>query len=254
VTKKGTGKREILFSVSLLSVVVTFLGVQGTYQAIASSPHFLVKEIDLVWPKEFSRPVERYRMNPAASIFRVDLTALAAILARQDPAAEVISIRRVLPNRLTATMQLKRPVAQLRTWDRYYPVSPEGRILLAGQPAPLAHLPILFMEGTRRSYRLGETFEHPKFPSACKLLQGVLRQGGIARRTINSVRSRGEDLILLLDSGLEIRFNSGRLESEWFRLGDLITQKPEMLDRAQYIDLRFGNPVIGGMKKGKGSK
>ncbi len=254
MTKKGSSRRGIFLSVSLLSGVGAFLVIQGIYQSIICSPRFTVREIELVWPRELNRPMERYHLHPPTSIFKVNLQAVANALSQRYPSTEINAVRRILPNRLLATVREKRAIGQVKVADRYYPVDDEGKILLSGQRAPMPHLPILFLEGSRGIYQVGEFFSHPVFLSTSKLLQGIHRQGGLASHKLNSVRSRGQDLTLVLDSGLEIRFNSDRLEAEWNRLGALTVQKPEILDRAQYIDLRFGDPVIGGVKREKSSK
>ncbi|MBI3616153.1 MAG: hypothetical protein HY211_06520 [Candidatus Omnitrophica bacterium] len=224
-------------SINLLSGVIALLVVQGLVQSVLSSDYFSVTEIDLVWPSEMNRPVERCRLNPPTPIFYLDLKAVAQVLERQRPTAEVESVRRILPNRLMAVMVPKRPIAQVRVSGGYAPVDEGGRTLMPPQAAPWPHLPILFLDGSRSG-----------FSSACRLLQGMGLEQSIAGHPVNSIRCRGDDLFLFLDSGLEIRFNSDRLEPGWARLAQLLGQKPELLNEAKYIDLRFGDPVIGGGK------
>jgi len=249
MTKKGSGRKGILLSVSLLSGGIFLLAAQGWIQSFVSSDRFLVNEIELAWPKESAHPVERYRLHPPTSIFQADLQEVANLLRQRHPTAEVMVVRRILPNRLTATMRRKRAVAQVQTAFGFHPVDEAGRILLSALGAPLPHLPILSFSGLRRSYQPGQGIEHPSFQAACRLLNAVARQGGIAGHAVNSIRARGEDLLLLLDPGLEIRFRSDRLEAGWMRLAQMVRQKPDLLDQAQYIDLRFGDPVVGGRKK-----
>ena len=253
MSRKENGRRGVLLSVSLLSGIGLLLAAQASVGALMNASYFTVDRLALIWPKEENHPPERYRLRPEVSIFQADLKKIAQVLAGMKPFEEVDAVRRVLPNRIVATMKTKRAVAQVKA-DRYYPVSDEGRLLLAGQPGPWPHLPILVLEGGPSRYRAGETIQHPGFGVAAELLERLRRQGSIAGHPVSHLRLRGQEAILVLGSGLEVRFSADRLEQGWLRWADLAAQRPELLDRAQYLDFRFGDPVIGGVPEPKNRK
>ncbi len=245
----------MIVSVSLVSGVALFLGAQAVMRPVFSAPCFIVREIEAQWAEENKRPVERYRLNPPTPIFNVDLGGITRVLQHYHPSAQVEAVRRILPNRIMATLKFKRAVLQVRA-DQYYPISEEGIVMLEGRSAPWPDLPILYVEGWRSPLRVASAFDRAVFDPTAELLALIRRQGGISGHGIGSVRSRGDDLILYLDSGQEIRFNILRLESGCQQLFDLLSQKPEILNGAKYLDFRFEDPVIGAgiEKKARGKR
>ena len=250
VSRPGT-----ILSVSLVSGIGLLLGLQGVVRALVFHPSFLVEEVEVQWKGEVVKPMpDRYRLKPTTSIFEINLEALRRALVQRHSTAEVEVVQRILPNRVVATLRLKRGVAQVKA-DRYYPISEEGTVLSPGQAAPWPHLPALFLEEVKGPFRVGTEIEHPNFQVICELLSVIRRQGGIGGHGVGSLRSKGKELTLFLDSGLEIRFANHRLGEDWGRLTELVAQRPTVLNEAQYLDLRFKDPVVGGkgLKGGKKS-
>ena len=249
MTKEDAPKRVTILSVSLASGIAILVAAQAFIHSVVLTPQLQVEEMEVVWSPELKRPIERFRLNPPTSIFHLDLNGVADALRKRYPTAEVEAVRRILPNRLVATLRLKSVVAQVHAAGRYYPITEEGTILSVGQASPWPHLPIFYLDGYRGTLRVGQTIDHSSFESASELLAAVLRQGGIAGYQVGSIRVKGRDLTLFLDSGLEIRFDADRLQHGWERLLELLTQKRQVLEEARYLDLRFEDPIIGGSKK-----
>ncbi|MBI3333635.1 MAG: hypothetical protein HYZ93_06050 [Candidatus Omnitrophica bacterium] len=238
-----------ILSVNLLSGVVILLAAHGIVRSVLSAPRFRVDQLEVSWggagAAPSNVPAERYRLLPPRSIFQVDLAAVAGALQRRYPAAELEEVRRILPNRLVATLRPRRVVAQLRAAGRYYAVSQDGTVVAVGQPSPWPHLPILLLEDLKGPFRVGQTLDHPSFWGACELLAMIRRQGGVAGHALNSIRGQRQALTATLDSGLEIRFSADQMDAEWQRLMELIAQKGDLLGQARYLDVRFEDPVIG---------
>lgn len=254
MTKVEAPKRATIFSISLASGLFLFLTVQGLFHSFVSASSFQVEEMEASWPEPLKRPIERYRLLPTPSIFQVDLQSVAQALEKRHPTAEVERIQRILPNRVKAFLRPKPVVAQVRAGNRYYPITEGGTVLSIGQPQPWPHLPIFFLAEAQGSFRVGQTLRYPGFPQASELLKAVHRQGGIAGHSLSSLRLKGQEIVLFLDSGLEIRFNRDRLLDGWRQLGELLAQRREILQEARYLDLRFEDPVIGAPQKGKGRR
>lgn len=237
------------------------LAFQGVADSFFSHPDFLVREVEARWvqSQEGPQPPMRFRMNPPASIFRVDLAATARVFEQRYPTAEVERVERILPNRLRVILRSRRPVAQLNCSGIFYAVSEEGKVISRGAAAPHPDLPVLILEGVRGPARFGQDLGGAEFWRASDLLAAIRRDGGIAGQKVSKVQVKGPDLFLLLDSGLEIRFSSERMWAGWQRLGELIPQRPQVLAEARYIDLRFEDPVIAPKaqpkaKRGKGKR
>ena len=249
---QGSSRRGVLLlSVSFLSGIALLMATQGLADDFLSHPVFVVREIEVQWPRGIPARSPRFRLNPPTSIFRVDLKALSTNFQRRFPAVEVESIRRLLPNRLVATMRLRKVVGQVNLAKAYAPVSDDGILIGPGLAAPRPNLPILILSGLKGPLRVGRSLDCPSFWKASELLATLHRDGGIAGHRVMSVRVEGEELFLLLDSGTEIRFAGTHLAVAWQQLAGVVNRRPDVLNQAGYIDLRFGDPVIGEKPKEK---
>ena len=244
MSSKSLHRGRAIFSVSLVSGIALLLAAQGALRAASAFPCFKTEEIRVVWPESMARPVERYRLRPPQSIFQLNLGAIGRSLEGRYPNAELDSIRRVLPNRLEATFKPRQVIAQVKG-DRYYPVNDQGIIAAAGQIGPWPDAPVFFPEAWRGSGRVGQKIGGPSFVAVAQILKAASRAKGIGGHSVASIRSRGTDLSVLLDSGQEIRFSRDDLQVQWTRLLELLSQKREIVEQARYIDLRFEDPVIG---------
>ena len=243
--RKPSSWRGLFLSVSFLSSLGVLMVAQSAADQFLLHPAFLVREVEVRWlDGSRSRPA-RFRLNPPTSVFRVDLKALSNAFQRRYPAAEVENVERILPNRLRATLRARHLVGQVQAGRLYFPVSDDGVVTSAGSAGPRTGLPLLQLEGVRRSLRAGEALESPGFWKAAELLATLRRGGGVAGHRARSVRVSGQDLFLTLDSGAEVRFSVDRLPNGWQLLAGLLSQRPRGLQEANYIDLRFEDPVIG---------
>lgn len=237
-------RRGVFLSVSVVSAAALMLAVQGMADAFLSQPSFLVREVEVVWPEGSSALPSRFRLHPPTSVFRVDLESLAHAFQRRFPLSEVERIERVLPNRLRATMKARRVVAQVRADKRYFPISDEGVVVAAGRPAPWEGVPVVELDPSPRSIRPGARVGGPAFSRCSELLSAIRRDGGIAGHSVRGVRVSREEIRVRLDTGVEIRFSGDQIWSQWQRLADLVSRKRQVLEEANYVDLRFEHPVI----------
>ncbi|MBI3332793.1 MAG: cell division protein FtsQ [Candidatus Omnitrophica bacterium] len=246
----ASGRRRIL-SVSAASGVMGFLALQAMAQGVVGAPCFLVRQVEVCWPSEMSVPRRAYRLVPPTSIFKVNLNAVGAALAAHHPAAEVEKVERILPNRLVAALRPRKVVAQLFL-ERYYPLGEDGRVAAAGRGSPWSGLPVIFLEGKRRPFQVGEAPDSPGFLRALDLIRTARQHNGILGHAVSTIRVREGALFLALDSGVEIRLPVENLQAGWRRLTQLLAQRPELLDQTRYLDFRFEDPVIGkGPARGK---
>ncbi len=250
-TRGSLSKRGIFLSVSLASGLALVLAVQGAADGLLSSPLFLARHVEIVWPKGVNGQPEQFRLRPATSIFRVDLAALDRAFQQRYPSVEVQEIRRFLPNRVVARLRFRDIVAQVRQGGKFFPVGDDGAIVAAGRAAPFQGLPLLEMGQRLGRLGAGESIAGSDFWRASVLLSTLRRNGGLAGHPVKAVRVEGQDLLLHLESGPEIRFTSDRLALGWQRLGELIVSKRDLLKNSAYLDLRFEDPVIREKSKKK---
>lgn len=220
------------------------VAAQGAVDQFLSHPAFTVREVEVEWPVGVQAKSNRFRLNPPTSIFRVDLKALAISFQRKFPTAEVEGIRRLLPNRLVATMRQRKVVGQVSLSGQYSPVSDDGIILFPGSSTPRPGLPVLVLEGLTGKLRVGRSVDIPSFWKASELLATLHRDGGIAGRQVSKVQVQGDNLFVFLDTGAEVRFSGAHLAGGWQHLAGMLHRSPSLLEQVSYVDLRFGDPVI----------
>ncbi len=246
-------RRGVFLSVSVVSAAALMLAVQGMADAFLSQPVFLVREVEVAWPEGAPSQPERFRLHPPTSVFRVDLESLSRAFQRRFPLSEVERIERVLPNRLRATLKMRRVVAQVLAGKKYHPISDEGVVVAAGRSAAWEGVPVIELEPGPRSIRAGARLGGPGFWHCSELLSAIRRDGGIAGHSVTRIRVIGGDIRVSLDTGVEIRFSGDKIWNEWQRLADLISRKRQVLEEARYVDLRFEHPVIAERPRPKGS-
>ena len=231
---------------SLLLGLLIFVGIQTAVQKFILRPEFLVREIEIHWVGEQDPGPSRFRLNPPTSVFRIDLNALQKAFQQRYPISEVRKVERQLPNRIIATMRKRQVVAQVSSGGAYYPVSDDGLVVARGARAPYDRLPILSADGFNGgSFTPGDPLGMDGFWKAIELLQTLRRSQGLANHAVSRIRLTGTDIFVSLDTGVEVRFSSDSLKEGWHRLAGVISQRPELLTDAQYLDMRFQDPVIG---------
>ena len=247
-------RRRTLLSVSLFSGLFLLWGINGAIGAFQSVPGFKVSLIEVRWPSAFGsaqgwpegmKVPNYFRIIPPTSIFKIHLEAVSRALQQQFPTAEVEQVQRILPNRLIATMRPRNIIAQVYSQAGYFPVSDDGVVVGQTQAAIFPRLPVLFLQGVQGPYQIGQALGGAGFWAASELLTAIDRQGGIRGHRVAVVKVDEKNLLIFLDSGLEIRFAQDQLSSEWQRLWELVAQHWETLRKARYVDLRFEDPVIG---------
>lgn len=238
----------LLLGVSFLSGIGLLMAAQGMVDDFLEHPAFQVREVEVQWPAGVKARSDRFRLNPPTSIFRVDLKSLAISFQRRFPSAEVEGIRRHLPNRLVAVMRPRKIVGQISVSGLYAPVSDDGILIFPASATPRPELPVLVLEGVKGPLRVGRSIDTASFWKASELLSTLHRDGGIAGHKVINVRVEGDNLFLALDSSAEIRFSGNNLSVEWQQLSSLIARSPGLLKEPRYVDLRYGDPVIGELR------
>ena len=133
-------------------------------------------------------------------------------------------------------------------------MSDDGILVTPASATPRAGLPVLLLPDLKGPLRVGRSIDSPSFWKASELLATLHRDGGIAGQRVHSVRVEGDGLFVALESGTELRFSGSQLAGGWQQLDSLIGRRPGLLSQASYVDLRFGDPVIGDKPKTKNEK
>lgn len=232
--------------------VVGMLVSAGLAAFITWSPYFRVSAIEIrLEPGQrwIADPRIGYRLHPPVHIFRADLPALAQAIRRDHPQLASVIVRRELPNRIVAQVNLREPVGQVRA-RRYYLVGADGIVLAPGASTAWEGLPVLLVGSRAAAYQPGQSCASPEFLQAVSVLGDIRRSQALGRHRISAIRigdtaAEGRTVTVVLDNGLELRAAPGDLSPRLARLGELFRSRRPEVEHAQYVDLRFDDLVIG---------
>lgn len=247
--KNKVSSKSLLLSVSFLSGLGLLMAAQSAADHFFSHPAFLVREVEVRWPEGVSAQPTRFRLQPAVSVFSVELGALSRAFRQLYPTADVERVDRILPNRVVAVLHPRQVVAQLFTGRKYIPVSDDGHVIGRSSSRPFPALPVLLLERVSEPLALGQDLDPFGFWKASELLATFHRDHGVAGLGAAKLTVRGQDLFVDLENGCQLRFGSDRLGDGWRQLWELIVRRRDLLNQVQYVDLRYPDPVIGEKNK-----
>jgi len=188
-------------------------------------------------------------IDPTASIWNINLREVQGNVG-SNVFVEEIKIDRIFPNLLRIRLREKSPVALLNVGGKFYCLDREGLVLPA-KPGKLYDLPVIsgdFRGAVIEGSRAGGQFVH----QALNFLMVILADRPELYSSISEiVMGRPEGIVLYTHKGGVLVW-VGREGYEWkiryleAILNELIGQKE--ISKVKYIDLRFKNQVIVGMR------
>lgn len=178
---------------------------------------------------------------------------------------EVISVRKVQPNRITVQMRLRRPVAAVRVRRQYYMVDAEGRRLTPAidtWPEASADLPVI-LASTYKPPKLGEQWDSEGVKAGAAVARHLLysrerigaRFVAIDVTNIGGRRNRYEsDIVLITRKGTRVKWGRSPLlvnppgeltPAQKISKMILFEKKRGPLSNFRYVDIRFDNAQHG---------
>ena len=189
-----------------------------------------------------SRILSSYKMK---SVFDLNLKAIAQTIQNTYPDAKEIAVTLALPDKLVVSLKLRRPVAVVRA-DRLYPVDEEGVILPVTDPVSLKWVPVVEGVQIRPEDRKAKLITSKNLKVAIGLLRNIKDMKVITDYGIDSVDTRDlSNISFYLRNGIEIRIGSENFGERLTVLAKTLKDPRMLMDRIKYIDLRFGDAVIG---------
>ena len=189
------------------------------------------------------------------NLWRLNLGALAERLHQQQPDLKEIRIIRQLPNTLRIEPVKREPVAQVRLdlpaplarqAGRWYPVDREGFILLEPTSEPAERLVRLTGFERAGALKAGKDNDNERLRLALRVL-GVLRRSPLlmARRLTELNVAVPQQIRFTIGEATEVRCGSEtELSTHLQRLQAALKAMAKRSLAAQYIDVRFPEPVI----------
>ncbi len=189
-----------------------------------------------------SRILSAYRQK---SVFALDLRAIAQALQASYPDAKNISVMLALPDKMVVSLKLRKPVLLVKS-DKLYPVDEEGVILPVADASSLKWVPFVDGVQVRPDERKAKIIKSINLKAAIDLLRNVKGIKTIADYGIESVDTRDlSNISFYLKNGIEIRVGSENFKDRLIMLAKTLRDPRLVMERIKYIDLRFGDAIIG---------
>ncbi|MDD5137051.1 MAG: cell division protein FtsQ/DivIB [Candidatus Omnitrophica bacterium] len=179
------------------------------------------------------------------SVFSLNLRVIAQSLQKMYPDAKNISVALVLPDKLVVGLKLRKPVALVKA-DKLYPVDEEGVILPIADAASLKWVPVVEGIQLRPDERKAKSITSKNLEAAIALLRNIKDFKAITDCGVKAVDVKDlGNITFSLRNEIEIRMGSQNFKERLAVLADTLKDPRLVMDRIKYIDLRFGDAVIG---------
>ena len=178
------------------------------------------------------------------NLWDVDIEALAADLAKQQPSLKTVRVVRQLPNALRIETVPRMPVAQVRL-DRWYPVDRDGFVLSEPSDETTAHL--IHLEGLAgAAIKVGRDNANERLGLALRVLEKLRHAPAPLARRLTSINvTNPQEIRLVLDGETEVHCGSEEeLDAHVHRLVSTLKVIGKQQLSVRYIDVRFREPVI----------
>lgn len=179
------------------------------------------------------------------NVFTINLKYIASSLWRSYPDAKDIVVKIALPDKIIVNMKFRKPVALVKG-EKLYPIDEEGFVLPSVDPAALTDLP--FIEGVSIRYdeRRGKKSSSRNLKLALDLLRDIKESRFAMEHSVGSINAQdARNLFFYLKNGTEVRVGCEDFKERLETLRRTLKDPRLVLDRVEYIDLRFGDAVIG---------
>jgi len=240
------GAIRIIFPVALAGAIIALLCV-GVVNYFLRSEQF--KIMSVVFEGSETDPgfsadeiLERFKSK---NIFQIDLEEAENYLRTRYIDIKNVTVRKVLPDRLSVTVQLRKPAALIKD-ERYIPVDNDGVLLSGTDKTRYAGLPVIEGVRLRRSELASRRCGSRNMRAALALLRAMEASGILQEYEIGIINvSDYRNPLFFIDDGMEIRVGQNSLEGQLKRLKAILKDPAVNSEKVRYIDLRFKDNVIG---------
>ena len=241
--KAAKGKLIVLLIVFLIAAGV----IRYFYVFYTTSPYFTVKKVIVVGDTHKSS-VDYTVINKAAvgkNIFKVNLGAIGDYMMTNYREMRNLELKRAFPDSVVALVTLRKPIAQL-AHERYYPIDQDCVVLSDVKDAPDKKLPVISGINVNLPKAIGKKIDSQSLRQVLILFK-FIKESGILKNHILCEIDAGnlKGISFTLDQGTEIRIGYEDYAARLKNLKEILADPKIWPSDIGYIDLRFGEPVIG---------
>jgi len=173
------------------------------------------------------------------------LVPIEKYVARFDghPRIQMVSFKKILPNRVVCTVEEREPVALVYT-EGFHEVDREGMILTSDELTAFLDLPIISgLDG--KTVKEGEFCDDVRLASSIEILSYCKKYGGSFAGDISELRIADSGInVVSLKEGVVLLLGESEFENrlkKYFLIRNTIAKRDES---AKLIDLRFDDQVV----------
>lgn len=179
------------------------------------------------------------------NIFKINLPSVVKFFRDVYPDAKEIIANIVLPDKIVVNLRCRWPQAILKA-DKNYVIDEDGYALsgLYGIPAER----LIVIEGTNIQYtdKIGRKFTSRNLSIALDLLKQVRRSKFLVKYGVAKLDAQdSKNLSFFLANGLEIKIGCDNIAERLKILEKTLRDPRLVLDKINYIDVRFEDAVVG---------
>lgn len=239
--------RLLIASAVLAALIMSYMAANAF---IHRSAYFKLKAVearDAFMDKNSSMSITNdiLQSYKGQNIFKIDLKQVLRYVQAAHPDAKRLSLKRVLPDKLAINFNFRKPVA-LVTNSRNYPIDEECFVLPNVDARYLKELPLISGINIGSAGRRGGRIDSRNLRIAVELLKEMRRsrllsECGIATIDAGDIKT----LSFYLKNGIEVKIGCENFADRLTMLTKTLRDSRLLIDRIQYIDVRFGNAVVG---------
>lgn len=217
------------------------------YLFYTTSDYFAIKKVLISGDDSTSRVNynDIGKMVYGKNIFKLDMAKIAKYMLWNYRELKAIQIRRVFPDSILVIAVLRAPVAQIRG-DRYYFIDDEYIVLSDVKDSPDKRLPIISGININLLDAAGKKINSKSLRQALILFKFIKESGILNNHILQEINvGNRKNMSFILDDGMEIRIGYEDYTERLDSLKEILADPKIWPSDISYIDLRFGEPVIG---------
>jgi cell division septal protein FtsQ len=246
--KESLSRRAYSIAVCFISLVLIFILAKAF---LYRSDYFRLRAIEVnnILPARASAPVIKYdqllNFYKGRNIFGINLRRIAYFFREGYPDAKDVTASIILPDKIVVTVKSRWPVAVLKA-EKSYPIDSEGYVLSNSYDIPSETLPVITGISQRYIDRNSKRLNVNNLKLALDLLSQIEHSRFLSKFGIVAINaSEPAALSFSLSGGIEVRIGSENF-AERLKVLEKTLRDPRLIPgKIDYIDLRFGDAVIG---------
>jgi len=176
------------------------------------------------------------------NVFSIPLKSVSQAIRSAYADVRDVAVRISLPDKLVIDLKLRRPVAFVHN-IRYYPIDEDGVVLPPlGTPESMKDLPVIDGIDIRNARKVAPR----NLKLALELLSQIRQTRFMAQYPVVSINAAdARNMSFYMKNGLEVKIGSDGIRDKLIMLGRTLKDPRLVIDKIQYIDVRFSDVVIG---------